>query len=321
MKSSLSRFSPVIRFGAPLLLLALGFTTLFSVDMNKSTSDNFNPLTPEEKWVILEKGTERPFTGKYNDHYEAGMYLCKRCDAPLYRSESKFDGHCGWPSFDDEIEGAVKRLPDPDGRRTEIVCSNCGGHLGHVFIGEGFTPKNTRHCVNSISMKFVPVEKEQKTETAIFASGCFWGTEYFLKKAKGVLSVDSGYIGGTTKNPTYEEVCTGKTGHAEAVRVTFNPNKVSFEELARIFFETHDPTQVNRQGPDIGTQYRSGIFYLNEEQKETGEKLISLLREKGYDVATELTAADTFWVAEDYHQDYYEKTGGVPYCHAYRKLF
>ncbi|HLS28971.1 MAG TPA: bifunctional methionine sulfoxide reductase B/A protein [Opitutales bacterium] len=290
--------------------------------MNESTSsNNFNPLNPEEEWVILQKGTERPFTGKFNDHYEPGTYLCKRCDAPLYRSESKFDARCGWPSFDDEIEGAVKRVPDADGRRTEIICANCGGHLGHVFLGEGFTPKNTRHCVNSISMKFEPAAQSQKTETAIFASGCFWGTEYFLKKAEGVLSVESGYIGGTTENPSYEEVCSGKTGHAEAVRVVFNPDKVSFEELARLFFETHDPTQVNRQGPDIGTQYRSGIFYLNDEQKETAEKLISLLREKSLDVATEVTEADTFWVAEDYHQDYYEKTGGIPYCHAYRKLF
>jgi len=322
MKPSFSRFSQVIFFGGSLLVFAFGFASLFSLDMNESTSsNNFNPLNPEEEWVILQKGTERPFTGKFNDHYEPGTYLCKRCDAPLYRSESKFDARCGWPSFDDEIEGAVKRVPDADGRRTEIICANCGGHLGHVFLGEGFTPKNTRHCVNSISMKFEPAAQSQKTETAIFASGCFWGTEYFLKKAEGVLSVESGYIGGTTENPSYEEVCSGKTGHAEAVRVVFNPDKVSFEELARLFFETHDPTQVNRQGPDIGTQYRSGIFYLNDEQKETAEKLISLLREKSLDVATEVTEADTFWVAEDYHQDYYEKTGGIPYCHAYRKLF
>ena len=322
MKPSFSRFSQVIFFGGSLLVFAFGFASLFSLDMNESTSsNNFNPLNPEEEWVILQKGTERPFTGKFNDHYEPGTYLCKRCDAPLYRSESKFDARCGWPSFDDEIEGAVKRVPDADGRRTEIICANCGGHLGHVFLGEGFTPKNTRHCVNSISMKFEPAAQSQKTETAIFASGCFWGTEYFLKKAEGVLSVESGYIGGTTENPSYEEVCSGKTGHAEAVRVVFNPDKVSFEELARLFFETHDPTQVNRQGPDIGTQYRSGIFYLNDEQKETAEKLISLLREKSLDVATEVTEADTFWVAEDYHQDYYEKTGGIPYCHAYRELF
>lgn len=120
---------------------------------------NWNKLTPDEERVIVHKGTERPFSGEYEDHYEEGNYVCRRCGSPLYRSESKFDAHCGWPSFDQEIEGAVKRLRDPDGERTEIECANCGAHLGHVFLGEGFTAKDTRHCVNSISMKFVPKKK------------------------------------------------------------------------------------------------------------------------------------------------------------------
>ncbi len=280
----------------------------------------YNKLSPEEERVIVHKGTERSFTGKYEDHWEKGTFVCKRCNASLYRSEDKFDARCGWPSFDDEIPGAVKRNPDPDGMRTEIVCANCGGHLGHVFEGEGFTEKNVRHCVNSISMNFIPAENE-KTERAIFAGGCFWGTEYYFQRAKGVLSTTVGYIGGNKDNPTYPEVCYNDTGHAEAIEVVYDPEVISYEELAKLFFEIHDPTQVNRQGPDIGEQYRSEIFYLNDEQKAIAEKLIKMLKDKGYKVATKVTKANTFWKAEDYHQDYYNKSGGMPYCHGYTKRF
>lgn len=291
-----------------------------------TTSENFNELSPLEKQVILQKGTERPFTGKWLSNKEEGTYICRRCNAALYRSTDKFDSSCGWPSFDDEIEGAVKRVPDADGRRVEILCANCGGHLGHVFEGEGLTDKDTRHCVNSVSMDFVPAGETPaavtvQTETAIFASGCFWGTEFFMSKADGVISAESGYIGGTKANPTYEEVCTGRTGHAEAVKVIFDTSETNYRTLAKLFFETHDPSQRNRQGPDIGTQYRSGVFYTSDEQKKEAEKLVGILRGKGLDVATEITAADTFWPAEKGHQDYYARTAGTPYCHAYRPLF
>lgn len=279
------------------------------------------PLTPEEERVIRNKDTEKPFSGKYDDFWEQGTYICKVCGASLYKSTAKFDAGCGWPSFDDEIPGAVKHQTDADGYRTEILCANCGAHLGHVFEGEGFTPKNSRHCVNSISMVFVPEKTTPLTDTAIFAGGCFWGVEYYLQKKPGVISVVSGYIGGHKKNPTYQEVCSGSTGHYEAVEVTFDPSLITFEELATLFFEIHDPTQWNHQGPDWGEQYRSSVFYRNEEQKQTTEKLIGILKEKGYKVVTEVKPATTFWKAENYHQDYYDHKGSTPYCHGYTKRF
>lgn len=288
------------------------------------TQTQFNSLTKEEERVIVHKGTEQPFSGIYHNYFEPGTYLCKRCNAALYKSESKFHSGCGWPSFDEEIKGAVKRVPDADGMRTEIVCANCGGHLGHVFSGEGFTPKNTRHCVNSLSISFVPEQQaktQAQTQRAIFAGGCFWGVEYFFREAPGVLQTRVGYTGGRKENPTYEEVCAGTTGHAEAIEVIFDPSLTSFEALARLFFETHDPTQVNRQGPDIGEQYRSAIFYVDDEQKTIASRLIEELRHKGYDVVTQVVQANTFWPAEDYHQNYYGKKNGRPYCHIYQKKF
>lgn len=280
-------------------------------------------LTDEEKRVILHKGTEKPFTGKYTDFKDKGSYVCKQCRAPLYRSEDKFESSCGWPSFDSEIPGAVRRVRDADGKRTEIVCASCGGHLGHVFLGEGFTPRNTRHCVNSISMDFVPAaqEKKEQTDTAIFAGGCFWGVEHLMQKQPGVLSVVSGYIGGKIENPTYEQVCSKKTGYAEAVEIAFDPSVVSYETLAKLFFEIHDPTQLDRQGPDVGNQYRSEVFYTTSEQKIIAQKLIAQLKAKGYPVVTKVTPATKFWPAEKYHQDYYNRKGSAPYCHRYVKRF
>jgi len=282
----------------------------------------FNDLTKFESRVINDKGTETPFTGKYTDSKEKGTYVCKKCGAALYHSSDKFESDCGWPSFDNEIKGAVNRFPDPDGSRTEIECANCGAHLGHVFTGERLTDKNIRHCVNSVSLDFVPAQLEAgRYGTAIFAGGCFWGVEYLLQKAPGIISVTSGYTGGNVKNPSYKEVCTGNTGHAEAVKIIYDPQKTSYDKVLRLFLEIHDPTQVGGQGPDLGDQYRSEIFFLNDEQKKIAENNLNILKSKGFKVATAVTKASEFYTAEGYHQDYYFKNGKTPYCHAYVKRF
>ena len=284
----------------------------------KNPKMELNKLTKQEEYVIINKGTDAPYTGEYTDETRKGTYICKQCNSPLYKSESKFHSNCGWPSFDDEIPGAVKRIPDLDGRRVEIVCNTCQGHLGHVFTGEGFTAKDTRHCVNSTSMIFKEETKavvSPITNKAIFAGGCFWGVEYYFQHAKGVTKTTVGYIGGHTENPTYREVCEHKTGHIEAMEVTFNPSETNFEELAKLFFEIHDPTQANGQGPDIGPQYVSVIFYEDDAQLKTAEKLINILKLKGFNVVTQLKKATQFWPAEDYHQQYYEHKGSEPYCH------
>ncbi len=282
----------------------------------------FKKLTQEEERVILHKGTEAPYSGKFDTFYEKGTYRCKRCSATLYNSSDKFSSGCGWPSFDDEIKGAVKRVPDSDGRRVEIVCVKCDGHLGHVFEGEQMTAKNSRHCVNSISLEFEPAT-EKNSKKAYFAAGCFWGVEYHFAKVNGVISAESGYMGGDTKDPTYKTICTGTTGHLEVVEVTYDSTEVDFETLTKLFFEIHDMSQANGQGPDIGSQYLSAIFYNDEKEKEESLKLIKILEEKGHKVATKLIEAKNhpFYKAEEYHQDYYKKNNQQPYCHTYSKKF
>lgn len=280
----------------------------------------FNPLTPEEKHVIIHKGTEPPFSGEFCAYNQQGIYLCRQCGAPLYMSEHKFQSACGWPSFDDEIAGAVKRVPDRDGHRTEIVCAGCNAHLGHVFTGEKLTPANLRHCVNSLSLDFLPLYESGK-ERAILAGGCFWGIEFEMAKLPGVVNAISGYTGGTTANPTYEEVCDQNTGHAEAVEILFDPEIISYETVVKHFFEIHDPEQLNRQGPDVGEQYRSAIFYLAESQRKTAEKLTEQLKQKGYSPVTGITPAHKFYPAEDYHQKYYQQKNATPYCHFYTSRF
>lgn len=303
-----------------LLIILIGISCIQSQNKTNQENMKYNQLTKEEEQVILHKGTEAPYKGEYVNNKRDGIYVCKRCDTPLYNSSDKFDSHCGWPSFDDEIKGTVKHIPDADGIRTEIICANCGAHLGHVFLNEGFTLKNTRHCVNSISLKFIP-KQDKMIKKAYFASGCFWGTEYYFMKANGVKHTTVGFMGGHVEQPTYEQVCLKNTGHLETTEVEYDTSKTSYEDLLRLFFETHDFTQTNGQGPDIGPQYLSCIFYTDDQEKELAEKYIGILESKGYKVATMLRPASKFWKAEDYHQQYYEHKGTKPYCHVYKKIF
>lgn len=278
-------------------------------------------LMPEVLRVVRDKATEYPFTGKYDKYDHAGTYLCRLCGLALFRSQTKFNSGCGWPSFDEEIKDAVRQQRDQDGIRTEIICARCGAHLGHVFQGERLTAKNLRHCVNSASLDFVPDLTVMDTEEAIFGAGCFWGVEHLFKKLPGVLKTEVGYSGGQKEHPTYEAVCRGDTGHYEVIRVVYDKSKLKYEDVAKYFFEIHDPTQPDGQGPDRGEQYLSVLFYYDENQKKTAEKLIHQLENKNLSIATKLLPVKTFWPAEEYHQEYYAKNHKTPYCHFYTKRF
>ena len=271
------------------------------------TKDYFSDLTLEEKHIIKNKGTEAPFTGEYNEHFEAGIFICRACENPLYESNTKFNSGCGWPSFDDEIEGAITRYEDLSGGRirTEICCAKCDGHLGHVFEGEQITVKDTRHCVNSLSIRFKPYAQLQK---ATFGAGCFWSVEKLFKEIKGVYLASVGYMGGDTDKPTYKEVCSGTSNHAEVVDIYFNAEEVSYNTLLDLFWRNHNPTTLNRQGPDNGTQYRSVIFYHNEQQKmETEQSKKQQQQHFNNKIVTQIVPASTFYRAEEYHQNYLNK--------------
>ncbi len=278
-------------------------------------------LHPAAYDILQNKSTQRPFTGEYDECHQAGTYLCRQCGLALFRSQAKFHSGCGWPSFEQAIADHVKHQADLDGLRTEILCARCQAHLGHVFHGEGFTVKNTRHCVNSLSLDFVTDLMIEDTEEAIYAAGCFWGVEYYFKKLAGVLKTEVGYTAGHAPYPTYEAICRGDTGHVEALRIIYDPKKIDYQALTRYFFEIHDPTQTNGQGPDLGQQYLSRIFYFNQTQQQIAQQLITQLIEKGYPIATQILPVQIFWPAENYHQNYYEKTGKQPYCHRYVKKF
>ena len=271
------------------------------------SEDFYTNLSPEERKIIVDKGTEAPFTGEYNEFFEAGLFICRACKTPLYESNTKFNAGCGWPSFDDELEGAVVRKEDfSAGRvRTEICCSKCDGHLGHVFEGEQITEKNTRHCVNSLSIQFKSYKNLSKV---YFGAGCFWSVEKLFKIQKGVYLSQVGYMGGDTENPRYKDICTGDTNHAEVVEVYYDEKVISFTDLLNIFWENHNPTTPNQQGFDIGSQYRSVVFYTSENQKKITEESI-LIQELNWNktIVTEVIIAPIFYRAEEYHQNYLNK--------------
>ena len=271
------------------------------------SEDFYTNLSPEERKIIVDKGTEAPFTGEYNEFFEAGLFICRACKTPLYESNTKFNAGCGWPSFDDELEGAVVRREDfSAGRvRTEICCSKCDGHLGHVFEGEQITEKNTRHCVNSLSIQFKSYKNLSKV---YFGAGCFWSVEKLFKIQKGVYLSQVGYMGGDTENPRYKDICTGDTNHAEVVEVYYDEKVISFTDLLNIFWENHNPTTPNQQGFDIGSQYRSVVFYTSENQKKIAEESI-LIQESNWNktIVTEVIIAPIFYRAEEYHQNYLNK--------------
>ncbi len=278
-------------------------------------------LTPFQFDVIINKSTERPFSGRYTDSDQDGSYLCRNCGNVLFQASNKFHSSCGWASFDKEIPNAIAYIPDADQIRTEITCNQCHGHLGHVFHGEKFTDLNTRHCVNSASLDFVPFDKVSETDEIILAAGCFWGVEYYLQKLDGVLLTEVGYCGGEIINPTYQQVKQQNTGHLEVVRVIWDTKKLDLTTILKTFFEIHDPEQKDGQGPDIGNQYLSAIFYYDELQKLTAQNIMQLLVDNGYLLATQLLKMQPFWIGEDYHRNYYAIKGTMPYCHGYTKRF
>jgi peptide methionine sulfoxide reductase msrA/msrB len=283
--------------------------------------DSHNKLSSVEEEVILHKKTELRGSGKYYLFFGKGTYTCKQCNTPLYKSDDKFKSGCGWPAFDNEIDNAVKKQKDKDRIRTEISCTNCGAHLGHVFEGEKLTEKNIRHCVNSTSLIFVPQKYETHIKKAFFAGGCFWNVEYLFEKKNGVVLAFSGYMGGSKENPSYIDVNYGDTEHVEAVEVIYDSDIISYEDLVKYFFNIHDPTQLDRQGPNIGKQYSSIAFYKNKDEKIIISKLIGVLNKKGYQVVTKVLPYKQFWQAEEYHQNHYLKNNIQPYSNSFKSKF
>jgi peptide methionine sulfoxide reductase msrA/msrB len=283
-------------------------------------------LDPESYKVTQSAATERPFCGNLLDNKKDGTYVCIVCGLPLFSSDAKFHSGTGWPSFFQPFDPAHVASGRDDSlgmSRDEIHCARCTAHLGHVF-DDGPPPTGLRFCLNSASLKFFekgetlpPGSQPVKTETAYFAGGCFWGVEHWFQQGPGVIDAVSGYMQGNVESPTYREVCSHSTGHAESVKVVFDPARISYERLLEAFFVLHDPTQLDRQGVDVGDQYRSGIWTTSEAQKAAAEKYVQKLtaekRFGGKKIVTRIEPAQKFWPAEEFHQDYIEKTGAS--CH------
>jgi len=284
----------------------------------------YNDLSPEESRVILNKWTEPAFSGEYYDNHDNGVYLCRQCNTPLYVSDDKFDSRCGWPSFDQAIPGRVTMTSDADGHRTEITCTTCGGHLWHVFIGEQMTEANTRHCVNSLSMKFVPQDKLGEKwvsiphyHSVIVGWGCFWCIEGAMSRVPGVIECISWYAWWPRPNPSYEQVCTWSSGHIEVVKIWYDKSIIWLEEVLSYFMAIHDPSSMDKQWWDAGKQYRSVIIANSPDQLHAIQEFITKLDASWvYDspIVTQIMESQKFWIAEWYHQNFYTNNPDKPYC-------